>query len=96
MSVAATALVLGLVVVALIKTKWVKLSGAIVCVIFGLVLGATPAGPHLCWKRLTLTPATSVSSWCSAANSRSTWRVTDSDGWPARWEVTGGRCGLGR
>jgi hypothetical protein len=44
MSVAATALVLGLVVVALIKTKWVKLSGAIVCVIFGLVLGATPAG----------------------------------------------------
>jgi hypothetical protein len=45
MSVAATALVLGLVVMALIKTKWVKLSGAIVCVIFGLVLGATPAGP---------------------------------------------------
>jgi hypothetical protein len=45
MSVAATALVLGLVVVALIKTKWVKPSGAVVCVIFGLVLGATPAGP---------------------------------------------------
>lgn len=38
---------------------------------------------HLCWNRLTLTPATSVSSWCSAANSRSTCLVTDGGGWPA-------------
>lgn len=52
-----------------------------------------PGGSHLCWKRLTLTPATSVSSWCSAANSRSTRRVTDSGGWPAGWEVTGAGVG---
>jgi hypothetical protein len=45
MSVVATAIVLGLVVVALIRTRWVRFSGAVVCVVFGLVLGATPAGP---------------------------------------------------
>jgi hypothetical protein len=43
-----------------------------------------PPGPHLCWKRLTLTPATSVNSWCSPANSRSTRWVTDGGGWPAQ------------
>jgi hypothetical protein len=45
MSVVATAVILGLVLIALLKTKWVRFSGAVVCVLFGLVLGATPVGP---------------------------------------------------
>jgi hypothetical protein len=45
MSVAATGLVLGALVVLLMKTKWVRPSGALVCVVFGVVLAAGPAGP---------------------------------------------------
>lgn len=45
MSVVAAAIVLGLVVVGFIRTRWLRPSGAVVCVVFGLVLGGTPAGP---------------------------------------------------
>jgi hypothetical protein len=45
MSVAATGLVLGALVVLLMKTKWVRSSGALVCVVFGVVIAAGPAGP---------------------------------------------------
>ncbi|HET7735065.1 MAG TPA: hypothetical protein VFK52_03760 [Nocardioidaceae bacterium] len=45
MSVAAVGLVLGALVLALLKTKWVKPSGAIICIVFGVVLAGGPAGP---------------------------------------------------
>lgn len=45
MSVTVTAVLLALAVVLLIRSSKVQLGGALVCVVFGLVLGATPAGP---------------------------------------------------
>jgi len=45
MSVAVTAVLLALAVVALIRAHKVQFGAALVCVVFGLVLGATPAGP---------------------------------------------------
>jgi hypothetical protein len=47
MSVVATALLLGVLVVFLVRVKQVKAVGALVCITFGLVLGATPAGPQV-------------------------------------------------
>ena len=47
MSVIGAAIVLGLVVVALIKMKTARPVVVIVCVLFGLVLGATPIGDAL-------------------------------------------------
>ncbi len=44
MSVVAAAVLLGLIVVLLIKWKIVKGFVAIVCILFGLVLGVTPIG----------------------------------------------------
>lgn len=44
MSVVAAAVVLGLIVVLLIKWKLVKVFVAVVCILFGLVLGVTPIG----------------------------------------------------
>ena len=45
MSMTAVAVLLGVLVVFMIKSRWVRASGAIVCVLFGLVLSASPAGP---------------------------------------------------
>jgi xanthosine utilization system XapX-like protein len=45
MSIVATVIVLGLVVLALVKSKLVRPFGALVCVVFGVVLAASPAGP---------------------------------------------------
>jgi hypothetical protein len=45
MSVTVTAVLLALAVVLLIRSSKVQFGGALVCVVFGLVLGATPAGP---------------------------------------------------
>lgn len=45
MSVVAVAVVLGLLLVLLLRTRQVRAGSAAVCVLFGLVLGATPAGP---------------------------------------------------
>lgn len=45
MSVVAVAVLLGIVVVALLRSRQVKLEVALACILFGLVLGATPAGP---------------------------------------------------
>ncbi len=44
MSVVGTAVLLGVVVVMLLRLRVLRLSAALVCVLFGLVLGATPAG----------------------------------------------------
>ena len=44
MSVVGTAIVLGLLVALLLKMKIARPSAVIVCVLFGLVLGATPIG----------------------------------------------------
>lgn len=60
MSVVAAALILGLIVVLLIKWKIVKLVVAIVCILFGLVLGVTPIGKG------TLAVVTSIGNFASA------------------------------
>lgn len=44
MSVIGTAVVLGLLVAVMLKMRIARASVAIVCVLFGLVLGATPIG----------------------------------------------------
>ena len=44
MSAVGTAVVLGLLVVLLLKMKIARFSVVVVCVLFGLVLGATPIG----------------------------------------------------
>lgn len=45
MSVTATAVVLGLLVLVAIKANWARPFGALICVVFGLVLASTAAGP---------------------------------------------------
>ena len=47
MSVVAVAVVLGALVVLLLRTSQVRAGSAVVCVLLGLVLGATPAGPAI-------------------------------------------------
>jgi hypothetical protein len=44
-SVTAVLVVLGALVVLLIRTRWLRFSGALVCIVFGLVLGMSPMGP---------------------------------------------------
>ena len=44
MSVVGTAIVLGLLVALLLRMKIARFSVVLVCVLFGLVLGATPIG----------------------------------------------------
>lgn len=44
MSVVGTAIVLGLLVVLLLRMKIARFSVVVVCVLFGLVLGASPIG----------------------------------------------------
>ena len=44
-SVVAVAVLLGLFVVLLLRTRLLGAGGALVCVLFGFTLGATPAGP---------------------------------------------------
>jgi hypothetical protein len=43
-TVVGAAVILGLLVALLVKMKMARLSVALVCVVFGLVLGATPIG----------------------------------------------------
>lgn len=45
MSIVVTAVLLALVVVVLIRSGRVQFGAALVCVVFGLVLGSTSAGP---------------------------------------------------
>jgi hypothetical protein len=45
MSVVAVAVVLGGLLLLLLRTHQLRLGSALVAVIFGLVLGSTPAGP---------------------------------------------------
>jgi hypothetical protein len=47
MSVLAATLMLGALVVGLIRTRWVRFSGALVCVAFGIALAASPMGPSV-------------------------------------------------
>jgi hypothetical protein len=44
-SVVGACVLLGAVVLLLLRTHQVRVEAALVCVIFGLVLGSTPAGP---------------------------------------------------
>ena len=44
MSVVGAAVILGLIVAALVRMKVARVSVAVVCVLFGLVLGSTPIG----------------------------------------------------
>lgn len=57
MSVVAVAVVLFALVVLLVQTKQLKSGAALVCVLLGLVLGATAAGP------VVNQGLTSVGSW---------------------------------
>lgn len=45
MSVTAVLVILGALVVLLIRTRWLRFSGAVVCVVFGIVLSMSPMGP---------------------------------------------------
>ena len=45
MSIVAVSVVLGALVVLLVRTKQLKVGSGLVCVVLGLVLGATAAGP---------------------------------------------------
>lgn len=45
MSVVAVAVVLGCLLLLLLRTNQLRLGAALVAVVFGLVLGSTPAGP---------------------------------------------------
>lgn len=45
MSAAAACLLLGALVALLIRTKAVKIPGAVACVVFGIVLASSPVGP---------------------------------------------------
>lgn len=45
MSVVAVAVVLGALVLLLLRSNQLRLGSALVAVVFGLVLGSTPAGP---------------------------------------------------
>ena len=47
MSTVGTAVVLGLVVALLVKWKIVRPAAAVACILFGLVLGATPIGDQV-------------------------------------------------
>lgn len=49
MSVVGVAVVLGLVVALMLKLRVARASAAIVCILFGLVLGASPVG-HLVYS----------------------------------------------
>ena len=45
MSVVAVAVVLALLVVLLLRTRQLRIGSCLVCILLGLVIGATPAGP---------------------------------------------------
>ena len=45
MSVAAVAVILIALVILLLRTRQLRIGSCVVCVLLGLVLGATPAGP---------------------------------------------------
>lgn len=47
MTVVGAAVILGLLVAVMIKMKIARPTAAVVCVLFGLVLGATPIGDGL-------------------------------------------------
>jgi hypothetical protein len=47
MTVTATCIVLGLFVALLLKMKAIKFWGALVCVVFGITLAASPIGPSI-------------------------------------------------
>jgi len=61
MSVIGAVVILGLIVAGLLKMKIARPVAAIVCILFGLVLGATPIGEGL------YSAVTSVGLWLSDA-----------------------------
>ena len=61
MSVVGAAIILGLIVAALLKMKTARPVVVVICVLFGLVLGATPIGDSL------YAGVAAVGSWLSDA-----------------------------
>ena len=61
MSVVGAAIILGLIVAALLRVKTARPVVVIICVLFGLVLGATPIGDGL------YAAVASVGAWLSDA-----------------------------
>ena len=61
MSVVGAAIILGLIVAALLRMKAARPVVVIICVLFGLVLGATPIGDSL------YAAVASVGAWLSDA-----------------------------
>lgn len=47
LSAVAVAVLLGVLIVFLIKSKILRVSGAVICILFGLVIGVTPVGDPL-------------------------------------------------
>jgi hypothetical protein len=47
MSVVAVAVVIAAVVILLLRTNQLKVGSALICIVLGLVLGVTPAGPAI-------------------------------------------------
>ena len=45
MSITAVLVILGALVVLLLRTRSVRFFGALVCIVFGVVLGLSPMGP---------------------------------------------------
>ena len=61
MSVIGVAIILGLLVAALVRMKIARPVVALVCILFGLVMGATPIGDGL------YSAVASVGAWLSSA-----------------------------
>lgn len=59
MSVIAAAVLFGIAVVGLIRVRQVRLLGAVVCTVFGVLLALTPAGPGI------YTALTKVGGWAA-------------------------------
>jgi hypothetical protein len=47
MTLTACAAVFGLLVLLAVKANWARPAGVVVCVIFGVLLGSSPAGPSV-------------------------------------------------
>ena len=59
MSLVAAAVLFGVVVLGLIKVRQIRVGGAIVCTVFGVLLALSPAGPGV------YTALTAVGGWAS-------------------------------
>ena len=79
MTVTAAAVAFGLLVLMAMKANWARPLGAFICVVFGLVLGASPAGPAVNAVMSDLAPAsrsaTANGGTYRSDSSRSLWSI---------------------